>query len=249
MRLGLFACVLAVAAFSSPARAGLEQPLYVIDSPTAGLLNHGEFLIQNRLGPESAIATGVRLGIKQRIQLGVSFGMQRVLERADIEVNDQVGFQLRVRLVEELTTPAVAIGFNSQGTGPYDEDLERYERKSYGFFLALSKNWLGVVGNVGLHGGVNYSTETDDDDDVNVFVASDWEIGDVFAFLLDANAAINDDQDDGRYGEGGVYLDGGLRVRYGQNLSLMLIFRDLTNNFAGSDRVGRELEITFVDLF
>lgn len=231
------------------ASAGLAEPIYVIDSPTAGLLGDGEYMIQGRVGPESSIHLGLRIGFMNRIHMGASFGMQRVFERDDISVNDRVGFQVRVRLLEEFTAPALAVGFNSQGVGAYDEGLERYERKSRGFYAVASKNSTLALGQLSLHFGVNYSTEREDEEGVNAFAAVDWEVFQGFALVLDADAARNDSLEDGRYGGGGVYLDGAVRITYGENLSMMLIFRDLSGNLETSDRVGREFEISFVRMF
>lgn len=225
------------------------EPIYVIDSPTAGLLGDGEYLIQGRIGPESSIQLGLRIGFLGRMHVGASFGMQRVFERDEISVNDRVGFQARVRLLEEFSTPAVAVGFNSQGVGVFDEELDRYERKSRGFYVVGSKNSMLALGQISVHVGVNYSTERDDEDGVNFFAAAEWEVFSGFSLMLDGDAARNDDVDDGRYGGGGVYLDGAFRISYGENLSMMLIFRDLTGNFEQSDRVGREFEINFVRMF
>jgi hypothetical protein len=233
-----------------PARAGLDEPIYVIDSPTAGLLANGEYLAQGRIGPESSIQLGMRIGFFDVLQLGTSFGMQRVFERDDVSVNDQVGFYARVRILEELSSPALAFGFDSQGVGRYDEDLDRYERKSPGFYGVLSKNWLAVVGDISLHGGINYSLEDGDDDGgINLFAASDWMLVRGFSLLLDGNAALNDNKKDGRYGGGGVYLDGAVRLSYGENLSMMLIFRDLTGNFEPDKHVAREFELALVNSF
>ena len=231
------------------ASAGLAEPIYVVDSPTAGLLGDGEYMIQGRVGPESSIHLGLRIGFMNRIHMGASFGMQRVFERDEISVNDRVGFQVRVRLLEEFAAPALAVGFNSQGVGVYDEGLERYERKSRGFYAVASKNSAIAVGQLSVHFGVNYSTETEDEEGVNAFAAVDWEIFEGFALVMDADAARNDSNEDGRYGGGGVYLDGAVRITYGENLSMMLIFRDLSGNLETNNRVGREFEINFVRMF
>lgn len=243
----LLAVVLAFPA--GPAFAGIEEPIYVIDSPTAGLLHNGEYLVQSRLGPESSVLVGMRVGFKDVVHLGASFGMQRVFERQDPSVNDHVGFQIRLRLIEETATPALAVGFNSQGVGRFDEARDRYERKSPGFYGVLSKNYLLIVGQLSLHGGVNYSVEGSDDDSANVFAAADWEMMNGLSLLLDGNAALDDNRKDGVYGDGGVYLDGAVRLRYGENVSMMLVFRDLTGNITGHDRVGREFELSFVQSF
>lgn len=241
--------VLALLAMATPAAAGLEQPIYIIDSPTAGLLGHGEYRIQGRIGPESSILLGLRVGLKQVVHLGISFGMQRVFERADISVNDKVGVQARLRLLQEGAGPALALGFNNQGVGRYDEDLERYERKSKGFYGVVSKNWKVIVGQLSLHGGVNYSTETRDEKSVNLFAGGDWEIVPGLAILVDWDAGLDDREENGVYGRGRSYLDAAVRVTYGANLSMMLTFRDLTGNYEPSKHVWREFEIAFVDVF
>ncbi|MFH1755584.1 MAG: hypothetical protein ABIA59_07750 [Candidatus Latescibacterota bacterium] len=233
----------------APSPAQLSEPLYAIDHPTAGLLQNGEYHLQGRLGPESSILLGARIGFRNLFHIGISFGMQRVFERGDVDLNDRIGFRFRLRLLEEEDTPAIAIGFDSQGQGFYHEALERYDRKSPGFYAVLSKNYFLALGYFSIHGGVNFSTERKDDDDVNLFVAADWEPVEGFAIVLDADAALNDNNEDGGFGNGGIYLDAGLRFDYGDNLSFMLIFRDLTGNFQDTKQVGREFEIVFVDTF
>jgi hypothetical protein len=231
-------------------RADVDQPIYAIDSPTAGILAHREYHLQGRIGPESSITVGLRAGFFGRIHLGASFGMQRVLERAEVSVNDRVGFQARVRLLDERETPGVAVGFSSQGVGRFDEGLDRYERKSPGFYGVLSKNWMIPVGDFSLHGGVSYSLETDDlDDELNGFAAAEWLVFRSFSLVLDASGAFNDNREGNGFGGGGVYVDGAVRVNYGENLSMMLVFRDLTGNFESDEQVAREFEIALVNSF
>jgi len=251
MRLAAPAVVAAaiVVLTASVSVAGLEEPTYVVDSPTAGILGHAEYLLRGRIGPQSAILVAGEIGFKSVVQVGVSFGMQGLLDRADVTVNDQVGFHGRLRIAEESATPAFAVGFSSQGVGAYNEELERYERKSKGFYAVVSKNWRFILGEFSGHGGINYSLERKDDESVNMFAAADWLLFRNVSFLADADAALNDGSDERLYGRGGIYVDGAVRVTYGQNFSMMLVFRDLTGNYGPNRRVGRELEIAFVDLF
>jgi hypothetical protein len=235
--------------FPAAAPAQLSERLYGIDHPTSGLLQNGEYHLQGRIGPESSILLGLRIGFRDIFHVGLSFGMQRVFERGDVDLNDHVGFRLRLRLLQEEETPALAVGFDSQGQGFYHEDFERYDRKSPGFYAVMSKNYLVALGFFAIHGGINYSMERRDDDDLNFFASADWEPVEGFAILLDADAALNDNNDNDGFGGGGVYLDAGLRLDYGDNLSMMLIFRDLSGNYHSSNQVGREFEIVFVDTF
>ena len=189
------------------------------------------------------------IGFLNRLQVGASFGMQQIFERAPIEFNDKVGFQARFRVLEETKKPAFAIGYDSQGDGMYHEDSGRYDRKSFGFYGVLSKNFGLPLGQLSTHGGINISAERDDDNDPNIFAGFDWEIFSGFSALLDLDAALNDNADNGQFGSGKAYVDFALRVIYGENLGMMLIFTDLTKNFTGASRSGREFEIAFVSSF
>jgi hypothetical protein len=238
------------AVFAAVAQAGMAEPIYMVESPTAGLLSHGEYHIQGRIGPESSVLLAFRVGIKNRVYLGTSFGMQNLFSYEQVEFNDRPGFLFRVRLLDEDDRrPGLALGFDSQGTGAWNEDLERYDRKSKGFYAVLSRNWKIPVGYFSLHAGLNYSLENEDEDHIDGFAAFDWEAVAGLDFILDLDGAFNDNLDDGQYGGGGVYLDGAIRVTYGENLQLMLIFKDLTENYTPERRIGREFEIAFVDFF
>jgi hypothetical protein len=229
--------------------AGARMPLYNIDHPTAGLLDHGEYYFVGRIGPESSVLAGLGVGFENIFQVGVSLGVERVFDRGSVEVNDKIGIQARIRLLEEYETPALAIGFDNQGRGFYHEDLKRYDRKSPGFYAVLSKNYVTPVGELSLHGGANYSTETKDDNDPDLFAGTDWRIIPQLSILFDADAALNDNGDGDKFGKGGIYIDGAVRVAYGERLSFMLVFRDLTGNFKPTSGVGREFEIFYWDSF
>ena len=229
--------------------AQIAQPIYAIDKPTAGILPHGMYLLRARTGPESSFLTGLRVGFGDILHFGVSFGMQRVFERGDPTFNDHVGFQVRARLIPETAVPALAAGFDSQGLGVYHEGAERYDRKSPGVYVILSKNYTLVAGDLSLHGGVSWSTERRDDDDPNVFAGADLTVLQRLSFLLDADAALNDNTDDGAFGRGGIYLDAGIRLYYGESIVMTLVFRDLSGNFAATQSVGREFELAFVEFF
>ena len=91
--------------------------------------------------------------------------------------------------------------------------------------------------------------QNQDQDHGNLFGAADFEVIPGLEIILDLDAALNDNEENGEYGGGGIYLDGAIRVTYGESLAMMLIFRDLTQNFRPERRIGREFEVAFVDLF
>ena len=81
-----------------------------------------------------------------------------------------VEFRARLRIIEEsFALPGVAVGFDSQGFGYYDETTERYQVKSKGFYAVASKHYA-FLGMMAFHGGVNYSLEDGDGEDaINLF--------------------------------------------------------------------------------
>jgi hypothetical protein len=111
--------IAAVAGLPGPsyAQEPVAQPLYIVYHPTAGLLDHGSYLIRGIAGGQSSFLGQLSVGFKNVFQVGASFGMQNLLGSASPELNDKIGLQLRVRLIQESDAPALALGFNSQGQG------------------------------------------------------------------------------------------------------------------------------------
>ncbi|MCK4236645.1 MAG: hypothetical protein KAX38_05970, partial [Candidatus Krumholzibacteria bacterium] len=183
---------------NAPAAGQIFEEIYIVDSPTAGILPHGGYLFQGSVGPRSSLLFGVKIGFHDRLLLGVSFGLQDFIGRGDISVNDKPGFEFRIRIIEEqVVGPALAIGIDTQGEDSYIESSERYERKSKGFYAALSKNYE-LLRDFSIHGGLNYSLETKDEKGINFFGGVSMEVVAGLSILLDYNAAIDDDDPDVR---------------------------------------------------
>jgi len=246
--------ILAAAACCVPAgacRSQILEDIRLVDSPTAGILPHGGYLIYGSIGPESSILTGMGVGFFDRVMLGASFGLQKFIGRGDIKVNDRPGFEIRVRLIEESEAgPAFALGIDTQGEDAYLEDAQRYERKSKGAYAVVSKNYR-LIDDFSIHGGVNYSFETKDERGVNVFGGFALDIIKGFSILLDYNAAL-DDNDTGiatHRTRGRGYLDSGLRFDYRDNLRFKIFFKDLLDNYLPASGVDRSIEIFYISSF
>jgi opacity protein-like surface antigen len=246
----LLAAALACALMAPAARADFGQPIANARYPTAGLLGHREYQLQARLTPASSLQGGGRIGLLDRVQVGLFYGVQHIVETGSPTFNDHVGFEVRVRVLDEAQWPALAVGFDSQGWYEYHGADGRYDRKSLGFYAVASRNWAFFAGDVSAHAGASFSLERDDRDDApTLFGALDWTIAGRVSFLGDLGTAWNDDRQDGRYGEGGIYLDLGLRVVLGDRLAVMVVFSDLTRNLAPGDGIGRELEVVYLNRF
>lgn len=237
-------------AVAATAHAGLEQSIENARYPTAGIVADHEYRMVVRAMPESCVFFGGLVGFKDVVHGGLFYGAFNLIDRGDPVFNDHLGFEVRARLINETQWPALAVGFASQGWGAYDDVLDRYERKSPGYYLVASKNWRSFLGDLSLTAGGDYSLESEHDDRaIDFFATGDWFIAQRVSILLDFDAALNDNNEDGLYGEGGIYLDLGVRVLLGDYVSLMLVFSDLTGNLAPGNDSGREFQMVFRDQF
>lgn len=249
--ISLAAVVLLLDAGAAPVYGQEFEEMFIVDSPTAGILPHGAYLFQGSFGPRSSLIFGVKVGFHDRLMVGVSFGMQEFIGTGDIELNDKPGFETRIRIIEEsLRGPALAVGIDTQGEDAYLEDDKRYERKSKGFYAVISKNYR-LLSDFSVHGGANYSLEDEDEQGVNVFGGLSIELVEGFSLLLDYNAAL-DDENAGVTSSrtrGRGYLDSAIRFDYMENLRLKIQFKDLLGNYEPEKGVARSIEILYISYF
>jgi hypothetical protein len=247
----VFSMAAAVVLFCAPAGAQVFEEMVLVNSPTAGILNHGGYLFFGSVGPRSSLLFGTKIGFHDRLMIGVSFGVQEFIGRGEVDVNERPGFEVRLRIIEErVNGPALAFGIDTQGEDSYLDEDERYERKSKGFYGVFSKNYK-LVRDFSIHGGVNYSLENRDEEGVNFFAGFSLEIVPGFSILLDYDAALDDDDPDAATSrtEGKGYLDTGARFDYMENLRIKLLFKDLLGNYIPERGVARSIEIFYVNYF
>ncbi len=232
----------------------------LVDAPTAGILQRGETDIFTEFYKDNGLLLGVRIGIFPRVMIGVSYGAENVVGNKDPEWHDQVEFYGKFRLIDEGNKhPAVAIGFDSQGHGKFytEEDsngvqIRRYDIKSKGFFLALTKNFE-FIGNLGFHLGANYSMEnTDDDQHLNIYTGLDKTIGDVAVLSVEYDLGINEDdkwlktvlEEEVEYFDKG-YLNAGLGIYFTPNLYLQMKFNDLLGTRSDTSAADRSIRLKY----
>lgn len=223
----------------------LQEPL-VVNYPSAGILDHGTYRFEGRIGPESSVLLGTLIGFQGRFQLGVYYGFQGLLDTGSIETNPRPGFRARLRIVDEGQLPAIAIGYDGQGYGTWNDALKRYQRKSPGFYAVVSRNYV-LLGDLSLSGGINYSLENENDDNINLFGSVTKQVYAGWSLLLEYDAAFND-RSGSVYGRGRGYLDAAIRWRYA-HLDIKFMLHDLLDNSQAIDGISRELEISYVGWF
>ena len=260
-------------------------PVNLVSIPTAGTMPKGYFSFENVFMNEGSIVPKFMIGITDNFMLGMSFGISHFIGSGDIEkFRSYPEVQIKYRLFDETEKiPAIVLGIDTQGRGEFiTESLEpdgwigdglcdngddqvaceelvlnRYDQKSYGFYIAMSRNF-SALGNLGFHFGLNknLSENNDGDDDINIFLGFDKEINRSFSLYGEYNFARDDDAytgnesiDDILDRKGRGYFNAGLRWSASNNLMIEMNINDISKNNLVSDSINRELKIIYFESF
>lgn len=229
-----------------------SQPVNLITIPTAGVLPRGAYALDFRLFPNGGVWGEISVGVSDRFMFGVAYGGGNIIGDRKVTWYPQPGVEVKYRLIEESTkAPAVVLGFNSQGYGDYLDTLKRFETKAFGFYAVASKNY-NLLGNLGLHAGINYNPleKSDKDSDPNFFLGIDKEINSEISLLCEYNAAINDNRSHYSFsGKGKGYLNAGIRWQAVDKIFVEVDFNNLLLNRRQVDYLTRELKIVVTEYF
>jgi hypothetical protein len=219
---------------------------YLIDMPTAGILEKGVVGVTNEILPEGVLIATIEAGVFENVSIGISYGGANLIGSGKVDWYNWPGVNIRARIFNEsIFFPAIAIGFDSQGKGVYDETVDRFTIKSPGFFGAVSKNF-DFLGYMSLHGTVNYSLEENDGDNfVDVRAGIEKTLGSSFSLIVEYDFALNDNNTD--FGSGKGYLNAGVRWSVGTGFSFEFDLRDLLSNKSDSKNAAdRSIRIEFL---
>ncbi|HJP29835.1 MAG TPA: hypothetical protein QGF95_04705 [Candidatus Latescibacteria bacterium] len=233
---------------------GSGELVRLVDNPTAGLVDKGRFAVDMRMFPDGGLVGQLHAGIMRRLTIGLSYGGEGVIGNDPINWYPRVEAAARYRVLEESEAlPAFAIGYETQGYGPRAGD--RYQVKSKGFFVAASKNYVSGFGQFGVHTGINWSRESQDDDGPNGWVGIDKTINEELSAVAEYDFALNDNADDS-LGSGRGYLNAGTHWSPVQGLRLGFLLKNILENGDESGTVGgpdpdmsRELSVRYTEMF
>lgn len=230
------------------------QLRWVIDTPTGGMLPRGAFDLDLRTFSGGGMQAALGIGLAERFSIGLAYGASAVLTDTVPVYNPQLEFQIKYRFIQESRNiPDIAVGYSSQGYGPFDEREDpaedRFQVKSPGFYLAFSKRFLLYNSPAGWHWGINYSLENQVDNDPSIFVGFNAELSNDMQFLTEYDFALNDNKSDGVYGRGRGFLNTAIAWYLTDGLSLELDLRNLTRNRRGANAIDREARLVYVEYF
>lgn len=228
-------------------------PRDLIDAPTAGTLPRGCFNIVMAVYKNGGILGTTSIGLSNRFMIGMSYGAEGIIAERSTNSNPTIEFNVKLRLIDEdYIMPAFSIGFNSQGQGAYIDELERYTYKSKGFYAVVSRSFYMRDWIVGGHAGINYSLESDvdNDDSPSIFFGFDSRFSYNIGLIMEYDMALNDDGSSQGYAKGRGYLNMGIKWLYSENLELEVILKNLLlNRQEGASTFGRELRFTYIEFF
>lgn len=234
-------------------RTNLLEPRRVIDAPTASSLPRGVFEVDGRVYPSGGAQLTLNVGVFSRFMFGIAYGAQNLVSDEPPEWNPRVEFFAKYKIFDEnWYMPAVAVGYERQGYGPYIDSLDRYLIKSKGFFAVATKTYSLSGLAAGFHGGVNYNPfegEKDGDQNPSFFIGQDTRISNYVALLAEYDFAFDDDKNQQQFGRGWGYLNLGVRWLFSENLWLEADFRDMFQNRTGVGSFGREVRLIYVESF
>jgi len=235
---------------------GYPPPTDLVTIPTAGTLTRGSYLMELRIQRDGGLTSTLAAGITDRFQFGLSFGASNLIGNDTLQWYPRPEANVKYRLIDETNSiPGIALGINTQGFGPYyaEDSLKRYGTKAFGAYAAASKNWKTFLGNLGLHGGMNYNfTETNDGDkDPNLFFGLDMEFNPELSLLIEYNAAFNENDLNAKTMSinSGGYLNAAIRWTFVEHLHIEIDFNNLLFDNEQVESFTRELKITYIEYF
>ena len=245
----LFLLIFSLFISSAGAQPGALLLGMLMDVPVAITSEIGSVETGLRIYSGGGMIASLSVGLTARFTLGVSYGGENIIGTGKINMNPQPCVQVKYLLFEEQNlSPALVIGFDSQGYGGYDKSLKRYAIKSKGFYTVLSKN-TSFLGGLGLHVGANYSLETEDGDkDPNFFVGCHKWINPELVLLGEYDMAINDNSDNA-IGSGKGYLNAGVRWSFSRRFFIEFSWKNILENQDQIFGSSREIRMIYVAHF
>ena len=245
----LVICIFCSTSFS-PGSAGDKAEYeyrYLIDIPTAGILQKGFVGVTSDILPNGVLIAAIEAGVFENVSFGISFGGSNFIGSGNVDWYKWPGVNIRLRILDEaVLLPAITLGFDTQGKGEYFDSLGRYTIKSPGLFAAVRKNF-DFIGYLSLHGAVNYSLEGKDGDNfVNLKIGAEQTLGSNFSLIIEYDFAFNDNNSPG-FGEDKGYLNIGLRWTVSNGFTLGFDLRDLRSNKSGTNNsFDRAMRIEYI---
>ena len=245
-QLTALAALLSVLVLAPPAAEAYgESFTRLVDLQTAHALPRAAYALGVRVGPGGSLITGMAVGITPYINVGVSYGAGNVIGSGNAEWDDEIEFEIKLRLAEEFDImPGLAVGYDSRGYGS-QVDEGGYEKASQGIYIAavktapFSEYWQ-------FHAGVSRTLELEKAKP-DFFLGLTARFSQEFSLVAEYSLAVERDEEGD--GDKTGFLNVGLRWVFSEQLELALHFRNLVGRSGSPEPSSRALAIAFYDSF
>jgi hypothetical protein len=217
----------------------------MVDLPTAHTIPRAAYTAGARMGPHGSFVGGIRIGITDYLNVGVSYGARNVIGTGELDWEDRVEFDFKVRLAdEEDGVLGLAVGLDSRGYGDQRGD-GTFEKASPGIFavasktLPFSEHWQG-------HAGISRTLELDRARP-SLFAGVSGRFSQEFSVITEYQINVGDESGEASSEVG--YLNAGLRWFLAERVQLDFMFRNLLGSEDSAELSSRSIAITFYDSF
>jgi hypothetical protein len=217
----------------------------LVDVQTAQTLYRAGYSLGVRVGPGGGLRTGFAVGVTDYVLAGVSYGAGNVIGSGEPDWDDEVEFELKIRLAPEADiVPALAIGYDSRGHGAAVAG-GGYEKASQGIYIAAAKTapfsefWQ-------FHAGISRTLEFEKTEP-DLFLGLTGRLSQEFSIVAEyqLGATRGDEGSDDKIS----YLNAGLRWVFAEQVEIDLYFRNLVGPSGSPELSSRALSFVFYDSF
>ncbi|MDC1068424.1 YjbH domain-containing protein [Candidatus Kapabacteria bacterium] len=222
---------------------------YLIDMPTAGVIEKKALSIYSNAYSEGGLLLEFNFGLLTNLNLALSYSASNVIGDGSFSGPEYPSVNFKYRVSNEVENfPAIAIGISTQGRGVWDKTEKRFQTYSPGFYIASSKNFIWALGNLALHGGINYSFEpVNKNKSPNVYFGFEQSLGSSLSLVLETNATLDDQRSEINKKVG--LLNSSFRWSISEKFTIELQVRDMLNTQDNVKDFTRVITFEYISTF
>ncbi|MDD5687160.1 MAG: hypothetical protein PHE88_04925 [Elusimicrobia bacterium] len=120
------------------------KPSEIIDIQTAEVVEYSNYELSFRMYGSGGVLSRMVFGVFKPINIGMSWDINHLIGAGSTKVDTMppaIFFKARV-YSGGLMIPAIAIGYDGQGYGNFNKDIDKYQYREKGVYLALTREFL-----------------------------------------------------------------------------------------------------------
>jgi len=133
-------CVLfmPVLAKTTAASSSVQEPTYIVDTPSVGMLDYGAYDLNFRLFSNGGILTRLDFGVFRIVNLGFGWEVSNVIGTQDMSAAPPEVYLKIKPFSSGLILPDFAFGYDGQGYF-YDKNQSAFGQKEKGIFIVFGR--------------------------------------------------------------------------------------------------------------